>query len=108
MKICEQLKPGDYVFVSYRSGRTLHQVESITPKGFIKVAGTLYTKDGYQRGGDTWSRSNIYPASDEEIEKFNKSKFVADVVRKLRNISSISYEQAVAINSILFEEKERQ
>lgn len=106
MEICEQLKPGDYVFVSHRNVRTLKKVESITPKGFIRVAGTLYTKDGRQRGGDTWSRSNIYPASDEEIEKYKKSRFVTDVVRKLSNISSLTYEQAVVINNMLFDKKE--
>ena len=80
---------------SVRGGRLLRQVEKITPTGFIKVDGTLYRKDGSQRvGGDVWTSSHIYPASSQEIEQFQKERFVAAVVRKL---------QAVAINRILEE-----
>ena len=33
----ENLKVGDYVFVSWRMGTSLRKVEKITPKGNIKV-----------------------------------------------------------------------
>jgi hypothetical protein len=49
MQTCENLKVGDSVFINSRWGRSLYQVEKITPKGFIKVAGELYTKEGFQR-----------------------------------------------------------
>lgn len=103
MEKCENLKVGDIVFVTGRFGRSLHQVEKITPKGFIKVAGTLYTKDGYQRGSDGWTFTSIHPASAEEIEQFKKEKFIAAVVRKLHSVSELQYEQAVEINNLLFE-----
>ena len=105
MQRCENLKVGDSVFVCGRFGRSLNQLEKITPKGFIKVAGTLYTKEGFQRGSDGWDFTSIHPASAEEIEEFRKLKFVADVIKKLRFVSELQYEQAVAINRILFEER---
>lgn len=104
MQSCENLKAGDAVFVCGRFGRSLCRVEKITPKGFIKVAGTLYTKAGFQRGSDGWDFTSIRPASAEEIEQYRKEKFIADVVKKLRFVSNLQYEQAVAINRILFEE----
>ena len=103
MQNCENLKVGDNVFVSGRFGRSLHQVEKITPKGFIKVAGSLYTKEGYVRGSDGWNFTSISPASAEEIEQFRKENFISDVVKKLRTVSKLQYEQAVAINNLLFE-----
>ena len=82
----------------------MHQVEKITPKGFIKVDGVFYRKDGSQRGSqDPWYHTWISPASDEEIEQFQKDRFVAAVVRRLNSISNLRYEQAVAINRILEE-----
>lgn len=46
----ENLKVGDYVFMSWRSGTSLRKVEKITPKGNIKVDGILFNKDGSERG----------------------------------------------------------
>lgn len=104
MQNCENLKVGDNVFVCGRSGRSLHQVEKITPKGFIRVDGQLYTKNGSQRGsGNGWYFTSIRPASDEEVEQFKKEKFVAAVVGKLHSVTNLQYEQAVAINRILVE-----
>lgn len=106
MKSCENLKVGDAVFVSGNFGCILHKVEKITPKGFIKVNGALYTKDGYERGGDVWCRTNITPASQDEIETYYKKRFIGEVMNKLRSVKKLNYEQAVAVNSILFENKE--
>lgn len=103
MQKCENLKVGDSVFVNSAYGLALCKVEKITPKGFIKVAGNLYTKDGLQRGSGGWYYTSIRPASDEEIKAFRKEKFVHDVIKKLRSVTNIQYEQAVAINRILFE-----
>lgn len=100
---CENLKAGDFVFITGRFKRSLKQVEKITPKGFIKVDGSLYNKDGLIRGGDGWNFTRIIPASDEEIAQFRKEAFIADVVQKLRSVTNLQYEQAVAINRILFE-----
>lgn len=103
MSKCENLKVGDTVFVSGNWGCSLHKVEKITPKGFIKVNGALYTKDGYERGGDSWSFTTISPASPDEIEEYNKERFIRDVLKELRSVKKLSYAQAVAVNSILFD-----
>ena len=47
----ENLKVGDYVFVSWRMGTSLRKVEAITPKGNIKVNGMIFNKNGSERGG---------------------------------------------------------
>lgn len=101
---CEDVKAGDYVFIVSRLKRSLHQVEKITPKGFIKVAGTLFTKDGFMRGGSSYIRTFIYPASAEAVEQYRKEKFIVDVVEKLQRVDNLRYEQAVEINRILFED----
>lgn len=103
MANCENLKVGDFVFVNGRFRRSLHQVEKITPKGFIKVNGSLYTKRGWVRGGDSFAFATIQPASAEEIEQFRKEKLVADVIEKMHSVTELSYEKAVAINGILFD-----
>ena len=104
MQNCERLKVGDKVFVIGRLGRSLKQVEKITPKGFIKVDGEFYKKDGSQRGrGDPWYHTSIQPASAEEIEQFHKERFVAAVLRRLHSVTNLQYDQAVAINRILEE-----
>lgn len=103
MSKCENLKVGDFVFVSGNWGCSLHKVEKITPKGFIKVNGSLYTKDGYERGGDSWSITNISPASPDAIKEYNNKIFIREVMNKLRTVKKLSYEQAVDVNRILFE-----
>lgn len=104
MPKCENLKVGDSVFVNSAYGFALCKVEKITPKGFIKVAGKLYTKDGVNRSS-SWDWSTIRPASAEEIEQFRKEKFIADVIKKLRSVTKLQYEQAVEVNRILFEDR---
>ena len=101
MDNCENLKPGDKVFVSGYSRRTLRTVEKITPKGFIKVDGTYYYKDGRERGGTGWHFTRIVPASEEEVIAYNKERFVASVMKKMREIKSLDYEKAVLIHDIL-------
>lgn len=105
--ICENLKPGDKVFILGRHLLELDEVEKITPSGLIRVDGVLYRKDGSQRGGvDPWYRTFIKPASTEEIEQFQKEQFVSAVIRKLQSIKSLSYEQAVAVHNLLFRNEE--
>lgn len=104
MSHCENLKPGDKVFIYGRNLKEVAEVEKITPSGFIKVDGVLYRKDGSQRGcSDPWYRTRIRPASDVEIEQLQKERFVSEVRSKLWHIESLSYEQAVAVYGILFE-----
>lgn len=99
----EKAKVGDWVFVWGRLTKSLCQIDKITPKGFIRVGETLYTKDGYERGGDIWHKSSISLAAPDEIEKFKKEVYVRKVIRKLEKLTSkdIDYETAVSLNNLL-------
>lgn len=102
MEQFENPKAGDKVFVHTNWGkRRLSTIEKITPKGFIKVDGALFTKAGFQRGGGPWHFCNISPASPEEIETYEKEVFVADVVSRLHSISTLDYEKAVLFHKLL-------
>ena len=95
------LKAGDKVFVSYYTDKTLSVVESVTPKGFVKVKGILYDRNGIQRGGSEWHKSHIKPASEEDIQKYAQECFINRTIYMMHKTEKITYEQAVSINAIL-------
>lgn len=101
MKPYMDLKAGDKVFIHYSGGKTFAVVEKVTPKGFVKVNGTLYDSQGIQRGGGTYYKLSIKPATDESIQAYERECFVRTVIRKIHEGSKITYEQAVAIDAIL-------
>lgn len=103
MKPYMDLKAGDKVFVRYNGSTLLSCVEKVTPKGFVKVNGILYDYDGYQRGGDSWYKSRIELATEEMILEYTREEFVRATIKKMREVTKITYEQAVAINAILSE-----
>ena len=106
MARCENLKAGDKVFVLYSRSRELDFVEKVTPKGFIKVGGTLFTKDGFERGGSAWYHASIEPATEEMIAEYNKEKFIRATIKQMRETPKISYEQALKISEILNKQEE--
>lgn len=91
---------GQRVFVISRNYKSVETVNAITPKGFIKVDGELYKPNGYKRTSDSWDTTRIEPATDEAIEEFKKEIFVAIVMKKLKDITNITYEQAEELNKI--------
>lgn len=101
MKPYMDLKAGDKVFVRYNGNSLLSCVEKVTPKGFVKVNGTLYDYDGYQRGGDSWHKSRIEPATEEMILEYTHERFVRATIKKMHEVAKITYEQAVSIDAIL-------
>ena len=103
MENLENAKVGDWVFVWGMHSKTLRRIDKITPKGFIRVGGSLYTKEGHERGGDIWSRKCISLAKPEEVEMFKKQVFVRKVIEKLSKLTSkdIDYETAVTLNNLL-------
>lgn len=103
---CENLKAGDKVFVRYPGGRRLDFVENVTPKGFIKVRGTLFKKDGFERGGSVWYPKSIEPATEEMIAEYNKEKFIRATIEQMRETLEISYDQALKISKILNKQEE--
>lgn len=108
MKPYMGLKAGDKVFIHCNGGKPLALVEKVTPKGFVKVNGTLYDSHGIQRGGGTYYKFSIKPATDESIQEYERECFVRTVIRKIHEVPKITYEQAVAIDAILGGGKEGQ
>ena len=92
---------GDKVIVYGRYGKTISEIEKITPTGRAKVDGCYFDSRGHQIGGDTWSRKNIKIATDKEIEEIKKGAFISKVIRQMNDVRSLSYEDAVAISNIL-------
>lgn len=100
------MKVGDEVIGLNGFGHShIYTVEAITPKGFIKVNGHLYHKDGSQRGSDGWYENTIYAVTPEEAQAIKRKNFIMSVVAKMHTIVDISYEQALEISKIL-EERE--
>ena len=94
------LKPGDEVFIRSPYGdKYLRTVEKITPTGLIKVGGCLYTKEGRQRG-EAFAHG-LVECTPEKKEEFMREVFTHKVLRGLRNVPNITYEQAVEINKVL-------
>ena len=106
MERCENLKAGDKVFVWHSGSCRLDFVENVTPKGFIKVSGTLFTKDGFARGSSVWYRTSIEPATEEMIAEYNKEKFIRATIKQMRETLEISYDQALKIRKILNKQEE--
>lgn len=96
------IKVGNKVFVYDRyNGKALRVVESITPKGFIKVGGRLYRKDGFERGSAGWAFSSITIATEEEILAFRVKAYQLKVKKQLNELEDITYEQAIEIAKIM-------
>ena len=97
----KNLKVGDKVFVCWRMGQSLREVEKITPKGNIKVGGTLFNANGSERGGDVWSKSYLAEATPEAINSF-KEKLIIQKAKKLMSATKeLTLEQANKIIDIL-------
>lgn len=97
----ENLKVGDYVFVSWRMGTSLRKVEKITSKGNIKVNGILFNKNGAERGGDVWSKYYLNEATPEAIKSFHEELTIKKAIKLMREIKSITIEQANKIIELL-------
>ena len=97
----ENLKVGDYVFVSWRMETSLRRVEKITPKGNIKVNGIMFNKNGSERGGDVWSKCYLSEATPEAIKLFQEEITIKKAIKLMREIKSLTIEQANKIIELL-------
>lgn len=97
----ENLKEGDLVIVSCRYGEKISKVEKITPSGLIRVDGTLFYKNGSERGGDTWNRSCLRVATPQAIEEIQNKATIQKAFNLMRNIPKITLIQAKQIIEIL-------
>lgn len=79
-------------------GRRICTVEHITSAGNIAVSGlknVLFNPNGRERGGDTYWRRYIHPASPDEITDLEQQQLIKDVKRKMEHIlKDLTYEQA--------------
>ena len=101
----KDLKVGDRVLVSGRyNGGIIAPIEKITPKGSIRVRGTLFNSDtGYEKGGDIWSTSRIQ-AITPKIEEDVKRRRTIYTAQRLIKSTVITYEKAVKIIEALKED----
>lgn len=97
----KNLKAGDKVFVHWRMGRMLRIVEKITPKGYIKVGGSLYNTDGSERNSDVWSKCYLSEATPEKIKSFEETLTIKKAIKLMTATKEITLEQANKIIELL-------
>lgn len=110
----QKLKPGDNVVIYewYSFGGCkyyIKPIEKITPSGLIKVDGHLYRQNGYIR--EKYGRHKLMNPSDEkvmeEVAQYHEKKFISNVLYRLRNLDSLTVQQANKFKLLLDEvEKE--
>lgn len=106
----KELKAGDEVCVEERTLRTytytLHKVQKITPKGFIKVKDNLYKPDtGYLRTQDDfYFGSKLLNPKDEKVKAaitaYQEKKTIRMVKDKIQE-TDLTIEQAERIKEIM-------
>lgn len=101
------LKAGDKVIVynwnSYGSFYREETVDKITPAGFVKIGTTLYTPETGRERGSGHSRilNPELEETKEAVERQEREFYVKGVAIRMRNIKSLTYEQAKKIDEIL-------
>lgn len=99
------LKVGDKVIVvtkHYNSrGYEIRQIDRITPTRQIVIDGRRF-KNGVLPTGDIWSPTRVYlmQATAENIAQVKNIKYKQSVFCRLRELKSITYEQAKAIAEV--------
>lgn len=95
----EELKAGDKVFVSSRSGVSLETVQKITPTGRVVVNNVQFI-GGINRA-NIWDIIILEEATEEKIKEYEIRGFVRRVFNELKLKKSMTYAQAKKINEIL-------
>lgn len=95
----EELKAGDEVFVSSRSGTTLQTVQKITPTGRVVVNNIQFI--GGINKSNMWNIITLEEATEEKIKKYKIRGFIRRVFNELKLKNSMTYAQAKKINEIL-------
>lgn len=94
-----ELKAGDKVFVSSRSGVSLETVQKITPTGRVVVNNVQFI-GGINRS-NIWDIIVLEEATEEKIKEYEIREFVRRVFNELKLKKSMTYAQAKKINEIL-------
>ena len=103
-KFIEKLKVGDKVIVNTKLGRIIREVDKITPAGNIKLNnGTIYNKDGSERGGNCWNTTYLSEATPEVIKEIKEKHFIICVKKQLKEFlkKDLTIEQAQALFQII-------
>lgn len=95
----EELKVGDNVFVSSRSGMTLQTVQKITPTGRVVVNNIQFI--GGINKSNMWDIIVLEEATEEKIKEYKIRGFIRRVFNELKQKKSMTYAQAKKINEIL-------
>lgn len=98
----KKLKAGDKVILCksrrFDTVETVAEVEKVTPKGFVKVDGNLYSPDtGTERGGDNYLKE----ATEDKVKRIEQYEFVQKVFKRLEGLKKLSYKKAVELNDLL-------
>lgn len=107
MKNLKDIKVGDKVVLEtggWWHSKSVETVEKITPKGYIKVRGELYSvnDDGTKASVRGNSSSWLYPYTEEEDKKIQEARYIASVKRKMVEFEGkLTIEQAKQIAEIL-------
>ena len=95
----EELKAGDKVFVSSRSGTTLQTVQKITPTGRVVVNNIQFI--GGINKSNMWDIITLEEATEEKIKEYKIRVFIRRGCNELKLKKSMTYAQAKKINEIL-------
>ena len=96
----EGIKEGDYVFLYEGSGlKVMVEVTKVTKGKIYTMFGLFRRKDGKVVGG---ANSYITPATPNEIEEKTKELSIRAVIKKMRQVEQLSFEDAEKINNILW------
>ena len=95
----EELKAGDKVFVSSRSGTTLQTVQKITPTGRVVVNNIQFI--GGINKSNIWDIITLEEATEEKIKEYKIRGFIRRVFNELKLKKSMTYAQAKKIDEIL-------
>ena len=70
----ENVKVGDNVVIAGRftAPDTVGVVEKVTNTCFVVKGLYYYKKDGWQRGGDTWTRSHVRWATEDVLQQMRE------------------------------------
>lgn len=95
------MKAGDLVILTRKKWMFIEEyvvkIEKVTPKGYIKVKDMLFYPDGRPRGKH---RYRIEVATEEKITHYYEEKFISEILKILKNIDELTYEQAVELGDL--------
>lgn len=97
----ETLKAGDYVFLCTMYGKTLEQVEKITPSGLIKVKGLYFYKSGTQRDRGSWYLIFLQFADEAEIQTYKNEQERRKLIKYISALLKIEYVEFKKLEEII-------